>query len=141
MKALDIKYPKQQDDIEKLERLNRAYRFQIEKRNEVDNNLIKLGIPEDWADGRPSYRAPLSVQFAQLMNRSWILAQREPRISRAKLAQTAIVVAFLIPTFWQLNDFTNCDQLTDAGKIADCKDENAIEFHSMIGAMYFLCVM
>ena len=33
MKALDVKYPKQADDIEKLERLNRAYKFQVEKRN------------------------------------------------------------------------------------------------------------
>jgi len=74
------------------------------------------------------------------MYRSWILAQREPRISRAKLAQTAIVVAFLIPTFWQLNDYTNCDN--DSGDaLTDCKESNVVEFHSMIGAMYFLCVM
>jgi len=44
------------------------------------------------------------------MNRSWILAQREPRISRAKIAQTIIVALFLIPTFWQLNDYQNCDE-------------------------------
>jgi len=37
------------------------------------------------------------------MHRSWILAQREPRISRAKIVQTIIVAAFLVPTFWQLN--------------------------------------
>lgn len=86
MKALDIKYPKQQDDIEKLERLNRAYRFQIEKRNEVENKMIKLPIPADYAEGKASYRAPLSIQLGQLMHRSWILAQREPRISRAKIA-------------------------------------------------------
>jgi hypothetical protein len=43
------------------------------------------------------------------MNRSWILAQREPRISRAKIGQTLIVAFFLIPTFWQLNDFLDCD--------------------------------
>lgn len=61
MKALDIKYPKQQDDIEKLERLNRAYRFQIEKRNEVENKMIKLPLPSDWEAGLKSYRAPVSV--------------------------------------------------------------------------------
>lgn len=43
------------------------------------------------------------------MHRSWILAQREPRISRAKIAQTIIVALFLIPTFWQLNKFANCN--------------------------------
>lgn len=109
MKALDIKYPKQQDDIEKLERLNRAYRFQIEKRNDVENKMIKLELPQDYVAGQASYRAPVSVQLEQLMYRSWILAQREPRISRAKLIQTLVVVAFLCPTFWQLNKFANCD--------------------------------
>jgi len=48
------------------------------------------------------------------MGRSWILAQREPRISRAKIAQTIIVAAFLIPTFWQLNKYTNCDEIKNA---------------------------
>lgn len=105
MKALDIKYPKQDDDIQKLELLNRSYRFSLEKRIEVDNKLIKLDIPEDWARGEASYRAPLATQLEQLMSRSWILAQREPRISRAKIAQTLIVAAFLIPTFWQLNKY------------------------------------
>jgi ABC-type multidrug transport system ATPase subunit len=42
MKALNIKYPKQQDDIEKLELLNRSYRVSLDKRIEVDNKLIKL---------------------------------------------------------------------------------------------------
>jgi ABC-type multidrug transport system ATPase subunit len=45
MKALNIKYPKQQDDIEKLELLNRSYRYTLDKRIEVDNKLIKLDKP------------------------------------------------------------------------------------------------
>lgn len=85
MKVLDIKYPKQADDIEKLELLNRSYRFQLEKRIEVDNKLIKLVVPEDYARGEPSYKAGTWIQLQQLMHRSWILAQREPRISRAKI--------------------------------------------------------
>jgi ABC-type multidrug transport system permease subunit len=72
------------------------------------------------------------------MTRSWILAQREPRISRAKIGQTLIVAFFLIPTFWQLNDFANCNEATD---VPTCKQDNAVEFHSMVGAIYFLCVM
>ena len=95
------------------------------------------------------------------MHRSWILAQREPRISRAKIAQTIIVALFLIPTFWQLNKFANCNSyplnadgtydgtFTFAGNHAtytfttqkDCTSYNAIEIHSMVGATYFLCVM
>jgi len=109
MKALDVKYPKQKDDIEKLERLNRAYKFQVEKRNQVENKMIVLPIPADYQAGEASYRASVSIQLSQLMFRSWILAQREPRITRAKLIQTCIVVAFLIPTFWQLNNYTDCD--------------------------------
>jgi len=81
------------------------------------------------------------------MFRSWILAQREPRITRAKLIQTCIVVAFLIPTFWQLNDYENCDDfdttatVPDPASFASCKAFNDVVFHSMVGAMYFLCVM
>jgi hypothetical protein len=71
--------------------------------------MIKLPVPPDWANGEKSYRAPLSIQLGQLMHRSWILAQREPRISRAKIAQTIIVALFLIPTFWQLNVYQNCN--------------------------------
>jgi len=56
MKALDIKYPKQADDIEKLEQLNMAYRTKIERIVEADNKLIKLDIPASQAI--PAYRAP-----------------------------------------------------------------------------------
>jgi len=76
--------------------------------------MIKLEVPADYQAGLPSYRASVWVQLSQLMFRSWILAQREPRITRAKLIQTCIVVAFLIPTFWQLNDYENCDDYADA---------------------------
>lgn len=109
MKVLDIKYPKQPDDHAKLDLLNRSYRFQLEKRIEVDNKLIKLDIPADYARGDASYKASTWIQLQQLMTRSWILAQREPRISRAKIGQTIIVAFFLVPTFWQLNVYTQCD--------------------------------
>ena len=144
MKALDVKYPKQADDIEKLERLNRAYKFQVEKRNQVENKMIVLPVPKDYAAGLPSYRASVWIQISQLMFRSWILAQREPRITRAKLIQTCIVVLFLIPTFWQLNYYEDCNDAkydaTDAD-VSACKQFNDVVFHSMVGAMYFLCVM
>ena len=74
MKVLDIKYPKRADDIEKLELLNRSYRFQLEKRIEVENKLIKLDVPADYAAGEPSYKASNWIQLQQLMHRSWILA-------------------------------------------------------------------
>lgn len=61
MKVLSIKYPKQADDEEKLTHLNNAYRFQIDKRIQVDNQLIKLEQPEDWARGEPAYKATLSI--------------------------------------------------------------------------------
>lgn len=109
MKVLDIKYPKQQDDLDKLELLNRTYRTSLEKRIMTENKLIKLDIPADYAAGLPSYRAPMMIQLKQLMSRSWLLAQREPRISRAKIFQTIIVALFLVPTFWQLNQYTNVD--------------------------------
>jgi len=45
MKALAIKYPKQQDDEEKLKMLNVAYRGAIEPRVKMENSLIKLEPP------------------------------------------------------------------------------------------------
>jgi hypothetical protein len=76
------------------------------------------------------------IQLNNLMYRSWTLAQREPRISRAKIVQTVIIAIFLIPTFWQLNKWSYCN----TGDTA-CITGNISEFHSMVGAMYFLCVM
>ena len=63
MKVLSIKYPKQADDEEKLTHLNNAYRFQIDKRIQVDNQLIKLDPPEDWAAGEPAYKASMQIQI------------------------------------------------------------------------------
>jgi ATP-binding cassette, subfamily G (WHITE), eye pigment precursor transporter len=143
MKALSIKYPKQKDDTDKLDLLNRTYKFQLAKRIDTENSLIKLDPPADYAAGAKAYKANMYIQLNQLMYRSWTLAQREPRISRAKIVQTIIIAAFLIPTFWQLNDFINCDPIArpvDKTE-TECKQLNAVEFHSMIGAMYFLCVM
>jgi len=160
MKALDIKYPKQDDDHRKLDHLNRMYRSLLEKRIATEDRLIKLPIPADYARGDPSYKASTWIQLQQLMNRSWILAQREPRISRAKIGQTVIVVLFLMPTFWQLNQYINIDKITakvDActaagdftsdhcthviDKLSNDNAANYEMFHSMVGAMYFLCVM
>ena len=45
MKALAIKYHKQQDDEEKLKMLNVAYRGAIEPRVKMENSLIKLEPP------------------------------------------------------------------------------------------------
>jgi len=84
----------------------------------TENKLIKLDIPADYAAGLPSYRAPMMIQLEQLMSRSWLLAQREPRISRAKIMQTVIVALFLVPTFWQLNKWTNVDSLYSAYQTA-----------------------
>jgi len=85
----------------------------------TENKLIKLDIPADYAAGLPSYRAPMLIQLEQLMSRSWLLAQREPRISRAKIFQTVIVALFLVPTFWQLNKWTDVDTLNTTYE-ADC---------------------
>lgn len=39
------------------------------------------------------------TQIYWLFDRSWILAKREPRISRAKILQTFIVALFMMATF------------------------------------------
>jgi ATP-binding cassette, subfamily G (WHITE), eye pigment precursor transporter len=45
MKALSIKYPKQKDDTDKLDMLNRAYKFQLASRINAEDALIKLPEP------------------------------------------------------------------------------------------------
>lgn len=52
------------------------------------------------------------------------MASRDPRLSRAKLFQTVAVVLFMIPCFWQLNDYSD-----------------PVSVASMVGAMYFLTMM
>ena len=39
------------------------------------------------------------------MHRSWTLAKRDPRLSRAKILQTVIVALLMLGTFWQVNDY------------------------------------
>ena len=100
MKVLSINYPKKEEDEKKLTLLNNAYRATVENQVRTANNLIKLDLPQDYADGKPAYHAPISTQLDQLFKRSWILAAREPRIGRAKILQNLIVIIFLIPVFW-----------------------------------------
>lgn len=49
----------------------------------------------------------MSVQINQLMSRSWILAKREPRLSRAKVLQCLVMIFLMLGTFWQVNDFSD----------------------------------
>lgn len=58
------------------------------------------------------------------MHRSWILAKREPRLSRAKILQTFIVCLLMIPVFWQLNDYEDPQTVQD-----------------MAGAIYFMTIL
>ena len=39
------------------------------------------------------------------MHRSWTLAKREPRLSRAKILQTVIVSILMMGAFWQVNNY------------------------------------
>lgn len=64
------------------------------------------------------------MQLSQLMSRSWILAKREPRLSRAKLMQTFIVGLLMVGAFWQVNDYSSKIQVQD-----------------MAGAIYFMTIV
>jgi hypothetical protein len=58
------------------------------------------------------------------MNRSWTLAKREPRLSRAKILQTVIVAILMLGCFWQVNNY----------------DTNT-SVENMAGAIYFMTVV
>lgn len=105
MKVLSIKYPKGPEDFAKLDNLNNTYRFSIESRVKMENQLIKLDPPVEFVDNLPAYKASIMTQLEQLFYRSWIFAQREPRLSRAKIFQMVVVAFFLIPVFWQINNY------------------------------------
>ena len=98
MKILFIKYPKTKDDLDNLEYLNRNYHALLEGSIKAENKLIKLAVPADFA--RQEQRmASVGTQITWLFHRSWILAKREPRLSRAKILQTVIVALFMMATY------------------------------------------
>ena len=85
MKLLSINYPKQPEDDEKLEYLNRYYHVLLDKSVKADNRMVRLPAPKSAGAEAINHKANTSVQLQQLMSRSWTLAKREPRLSRAKL--------------------------------------------------------
>lgn len=122
MKVLSVKYPKQADDEKKLEHLTNSYRFQLEKKIGAENHLIKLDPPIGY-EADVNFKAPVMVQLNELLQRSWVLATREPRLSRAKILQNVIICLFMLPVFWQLNDYEDPDQIL-----------------SFMGAIYFMAI-
>ena len=104
MKLLSINYPKQPEDEEKLEYLNRYYHAFLEKQVKAENRMIRLDVPAQSGADAINHKASTSVQLSQLMSRSWILAKREPRLSRAKILQTTITGILMMGSFWQVNE-------------------------------------
>jgi ABC-type multidrug transport system ATPase subunit len=63
MKILAINYPKGEADFAKLKKFNETYRASVENRVKIDNQLIKLPLPADYAAGMSAYHAPIIVQL------------------------------------------------------------------------------
>lgn len=124
MKILSIKYPKGPEDEKKLEEMTNYYRMAVERKINAENNLLRIEPPDQDSADIKLYKADTSKQLEILFSRSWIMAKREPRLSRAKILQTIIVALFMIPVFWQLNDYTS-------------ETSN----YSMVGAIYFTTVL
>ena len=126
MKVLSIRYPKQAADDEKLDYLSRNYHALLEGSVKAENKLIKIKAPSD-VDEDYDHMADVGTQMKWLFFRSWTLAKREPRLSRAKFLQTTIVAIFMVSVFWGLG-FDNA--------LADYSDTL-----SMAGAIYFTTVL
>jgi ABC-type multidrug transport system ATPase subunit len=107
MRLLSVRYPKSQEDLDKLDHMTRHYHALLEKSVKAEGRLIKLDAPASAGGDFVSHKAPVGVQLRQLLRRSWTLATRDPRLSRAKLFQTVAVILFMIPCFWQLNDYSS----------------------------------
>lgn len=123
MKVLSIKYPKEQEDLDKLEKLNRSYRTMNDRMVKAESRMVRLEAPAWQGADAINHKASTKVQLDQLMARSWILAKREPRLSRAKLLQTFIVGVLMVGAFWQVNDYSD------------------IEVQDMAGAIYFMTIV
>lgn len=99
MKILSVRYPKTDEDEKNIEDLNRNYRTLLQGTANAENKLIKLNPPQGWEDPAGDRMASTSIQLKWLFHRSWILAKREPRVSRAKIFQTVVVALFMMSVF------------------------------------------
>lgn len=126
MKILSVKYPKTAEDEANLEDLTRNYRTLLAGSVNAENKLIKLPVPADY-ENAAEQMAPVSIQIQWLFHRSWILAKREPRLSRAKFLQTVVVALFMMSVFGGLGWGTNLDVMSDT--------------QSMAGGIYFTTVL
>jgi hypothetical protein len=88
-----------------MEYLNRYYHAMLEKSVKAENRIIRIDPPVMTGENAVQHKAGSKVQLNQLMFRSWTLAKREPRLSRAKLVQTTIVGVLMMGAFWQVNDY------------------------------------
>ena len=124
MKLLSINYPKQAEDEEKMKTLNQCYNAQLAKSVKAEDRMVRLAAPKLEGAEAIQHKASSRVQLGQLMSRSWTLAKREPRLSRAKLLQTIIVAILMIGAFWQVNDYDSKSSVQD-----------------MAGAIYFMTIV
>ena len=90
----------------------------------AENRMIRLEAPNALGSEEVHHKATSKVQLQQLMHRSWTLAKREPRLSRAKIFQTTLVALLMMGVFWQVNDYSS-----------------AISVQDMAGAIYFMTIL
>ena len=124
MKLLSVNYPIGDEDEKKLKDLNMYYHALRENAVKGENRMIRLPAPKQSGADVINHKATRSVQLSQLMHRSWTLAKREPRLSRAKLIQTTIVSILMMGAFWQVNNYDDTQSVND-----------------MAGAIYFMTVV
>ena len=118
-----------------MEYLNRYYHALIERKVKAENRIVRLEPPKLSGADAVNHKAPTGVQLQQLMSRSWVLAKREPRLSRAKILQTVVVGILMMGAFWQVNDYET------AGSSEDDKTAAYTSVKNMTGAIYFMTVV
>ena len=124
MKLLSITYPKTPEDEKKLTALDINYNALCKNLIRGENRQLRLPAPKNSGADAINHKATMGVQLSQLMHRSWTLAKREPRLSRAKIIQTTIVSILMMGAFWQVNDYDDVQTVSD-----------------MAGAIYFMTVV
>ncbi|CDW80485.1 abc transporter family protein [Stylonychia lemnae] len=105
MRVLTVNYPKEQNDIKKVNYLTSSYDQKLNPIVKKEQKMLQLAAV-DPSKFRKDY-APFRIQLKELMKRCNQQAKDDPRHFRVKVGQTIFIGLLSLAIFWDLsaNDF------------------------------------
>lgn len=98
MKVLTVRYPKRPEDEANVADLARHYRTLNEGSVKAEMKIVKVPLNLEF-DPDANMMADTTTQIRWLFNRSWLFAQREPRLTKAKFLQNFVTAVFMLTVF------------------------------------------